>query len=917
VTTSPPTAHGAPGVPTAPDAPWAEPAVAVTAALHVDPAAGLAGPEAERRLAACGPNKLAEPPKRPAWKLFLDQFRNLLVVILLFAAALAGLVGEIKDFVVISVVLLINAVLGFVQEHRAAESLAALRRMLSPTATVRRDGDLVDVDATSVVPGDVVVLEAGGRVPADARVVTAVSAEVDESALTGESAPVAKRDEPVAADAGVGDRTGYVHMNTTLTRGRIEAVVTATGMGTEMGRLAQLLAGAESGPTPLQRQLHVLGQRLALVAGVAVAIFAAVGLAVEGDPLDEVLIDSVAILVAAIPEGLPAVVTLTLAIGVHRLAKRGAIVRRLPSVETLGSTSVICSDKTGTLTRNEMTAERIVAGGHDLRTGHLGDPAATAIDELRGGDVRPALLAAVLCSDAALGDDGTPVGDPTETALLELARRAGLDLRDTRRARPRMAEVPFDSALKLMATWHDTPEGPLLVAKGAPDVLVDRCATTSIGGEPAALDDAARAEVLDRVTELAEEGGRVLALARAERRPPDDADGDVDRLLGELDDLDLVGLVALVDPPRPQALDAVARCHGAGIDVKMITGDHAATAEAIARQVGIRGEVVTGADLDRTDDDELDRRVERIGVFARVSPEHKLRIVGALKRRGRITAMTGDGVNDAPALQAADIGVAMGITGTEVTKDAAALVLTDDDFSTIVRAVEGGRALYANIVKFVRFQVATNIGALSAILGATLLGLPTPFTAIQILWVNLIMDGPPALALGVDPPERGVMDRPPRDPTQGILTARRLVGLLVAGATMAVGTLVVLDQHLDDGDDARALTLAFTTFVLYQVFNSLNSRAEARSVFDRETFRNWKLWAALAVVVSLQVLITSWGPAQDVFDTVDLRAADWALAVAVASSVVVVEELRKLVMGRGGADTVSAVAERRVATPAT
>ncbi|HSL56602.1 MAG TPA: HAD-IC family P-type ATPase [Acidimicrobiales bacterium] len=891
--------------PTAPSSPWSEPVAAVADALGVDPQVGLDAADAEARLGRFGPNQLDETPGRPAWKLFLDQFRNLLVVILMFAAALAGLVGEIKDFVVITVVLTINAVLGFVQEHRAAQSLAALRGMLSPTARVRREGELREIDAAGVVPGDVVVLEAGDRVPADARVLKAVSAEVDESALTGESAPVAKRDEVVAGDAGVGDRTGHVHMNSTLTRGRIEAVVTATGMRTEMGRLAELLSGAEAGPTPLQRQLHGLGQRLAAVAGLAVAIFAAVGLLVDGDPLDEVLIDSVAILVAAIPEGLPAVVTLTLAIGVRRMAKRGAIVRRLPSVETLGSTAVICSDKTGTLTRNEMSAERIVAGGHDLRTQE------ESPDGLTGDAVRPALVAAVLCTDAALGDDGTPVGDPTETALLELARRGGVDLRATRRDSPRVAEVPFDSALKLMATWHDTPDGPLLVAKGAPDVLIDRCATSSLDGEATPIDAAARDRLLAVVHDLADEGGRVLALASARRAAPAEADAPVDQLLAAVTDLELVGFVALVDPPRPQAIDAVARCHQAGIDVKMITGDHAATAAAIARQVGIEGDVVTGADLDHLDDPELDARVEGIGVFARVSPEHKLRIVGALQRRGRITAMTGDGVNDAPALKAADIGVAMGITGTEVTKDAAALVLTDDDFSTIVRAVEGGRAIYANIVKFVRFQVATNIGALSAILGATLLGLPTPFTAIQILWVNLIMDGPPALALGVDPPERGVMDRPPRDPRQGILTGRRIVGLLIVGATMAVGTLVVLDQALGELAEERALTLAFTTFVMFQVFNALNSRAEARSVFDRETFRNWRLWGALGVVVGLQVLITRWGPAQDVFDTVDLGWGDWGLAIAVAASVVVVEELRKLVMGRGGDDTLGSLDDRR------
>ena len=827
---------------------------------------GLPATEAGRRLAADGPNRLPEPPRRSRLALFLDQFRNLLVVILLGAAVLAGLVGDWKDTIVIGVVLLINAVLGFVQEGKAERSLAALRAMLVESAKVRRDGRTEVIPAEELVVGDVVLVDTGDRIPADGRLLAAPALEVDESSLTGESSPVAKSTDPVAPHVPLGDRTDSVFMNTTVTRGRAELEVTATGARTEIGKLAGMLAAADPGETPLQLQLHALGKRLAAVAAIAVSAYVTIEL-LGGAPLADTLLSAVALAVAAIPEGLPAVVTVTLAVGVHQLAKRGAIVKRLASVETLGSTTVICSDKTGTLTLNRMTVQEV----------HTAD--------------RPRLLeAAVLCNDAVLRD-GDLVGDPTEGALVILAADEGVDVEACRRDRTRRDEVPFDSATKVMVTVHDRTDGApgrIAYVKGAPDVLLPR--TT------AWLDPDRRREVEAALDDMAARGLRVLAVAeRPEERPAEPGEPDVDLARPDLDDLELLGLVGLLDPPRPEARDAIALCHRAGIAVKMITGDHQATATAIAHQLGIRGGTLTGRDLDGLDDAQLAAVVDDTGVFARVAPAHKVRLVEALRAKGHVVAMTGDGVNDAPALKTADIGVAMGITGTEVSKEAADMVLTDDDFSTIVKAVESGRTIYRNIVTFVRFQLSTNVGAILTLMGASVTGLPVPFTAIQVLWVNLIMDGPPAMALGVDPPSGRAMDEAPRRPGARILNARRLRHVALAGSVMAVGTLGVLAHQRSVGSEEHALAMAFTTFVLFQVFNVFNARTEDGTVFSRSQFRNGKLWAALTVVVGLQVLAVHVDPVQEVFGTADLTARDWLQVVAVASTVVWVEELRKLV----------------------
>ncbi len=863
--------------------------------LDADPAHGLSAAQAQERLRQHGPNRLDEKPPRPAWRRFADQFRNLLIIVLIAAAALAGFVGHVGDAAAILVVILLNAMLGYYQEHRAEAALAALRQMLAPNARVRRDGRSTLVDATEVVPGDLLLIEAGDRIAADARVLASHAGEVAEASLTGEAQPVAKHPDAVAADAPLAERTGMVYMNTVVTRGRIEALVTATGMRTEMGRLAGMLAETAESATPLQLQLDALGKRLAAVAGVVVLLVFALGVA-RGDDLMTTAMTAIALAVAAIPEGLPAVVTVTLALGMHRMAKRHAIVKKLAAVETLGCTTVICSDKTGTLTLNRMTARRVLCRGRRLAVsgdGYLAEGAITAADGGTVPDLAPLLHAAALCADSRLRD-GQLIGDPTEGALLALALKGGIERDELAARHPRIAEIPFDSAHKFMATFHHDGAVVRMWVKGAPDVLLSRSTRFLAAHGEQPLDNEARTAFEGENAACADEAMRVLAVGGRSIPVADfDPAGD---LMHWAQELTLIGLVGIVDPPRPEARESIAVCRAAGIEVKMITGDHRTTAAAIARELGLEGEVHEGRDLDGLDKEALAALVERTAVFARVAPEHKMRIIEALRARGHVVAMTGDGVNDAPALRSADIGVAMGITGTEVTKEAATLVLTDDNFASIVGAVKEGRTIYDNIVKFVRFQLSTNIGAMITVLGAPLVGLPTPFTAIQILWVNIIMDGPPAMTLGVEPAKSGIMQQRPRPRDADVLTGRRMLRLGMYGLTMAAGTLLAyVWGHGRDGH-AYATTLAFTTFVLFQFFNIFNARAEHRSAFNRQFFDNGKLWLALAGVVLMQVIVVHWAPAQAVFATVGLRIEDWGVAAAIASSVLLLDEARKLVV---------------------
>ena len=851
--------------------------------LELDASFGLASATVERRLQEFGPNQLAQKKPRPLWRKFLDQFNSLLIIILIGAAVLAGAVGDLHDTIVIAIVVLVNAMLGFVQEYRADAALAALKQMLASIVRVRRDGLVGVAETGRLVPGDVLLLEAGDRIPADARVIAAYGAEVAEAALTGESQPVAKTSLPVAADTVLAERSCMLYMNTVVTRGRLEAVVTATGMATEMGRLAGMLAEAPDSATPLQIQLGHLGKRLAAIAGGVVALFFIIGL-LRGEDTITTAMTAIALAVAAIPEGLPAVVTVTLALGMRRMANSNAIVKRLAAVETLGCTTVICSDKTGTLTLNRMTACRVFFAGYRFTV----DDAATDLQALL-----PLAYPAVLCADARLRD-GRVIGDPTEGALLALAARTGTYPEDVSARHPRIAEIPFDSANKFMATFHHDDDRVQMWVKGAPDVLLARVVDWHGDTGVAALDAAVRQRFEAENTAMAEDALRVLAVAG--RSIPANAFDPAGDLLQWASGLTMIGLVGIIDPPRPEAKAAIAVCREAGIAVKMITGDHRTTATAIARELGLMGEVHEGRELDGLTQAEMAGLVARSAVFARVAPEHKMRIVEALQAQGHIVAMTGDGVNDAPALKTANIGVAMGITGTEVAKEAAALVLTDDNFASIVGAVKEGRTIYDNIVKFVRFQLSTNIGAMLTLLCAPLFGLATPFTAIQILWINIIMDGPPAMSLGVEPARPGIMQSAPRSPQDTILTSGRLWMLVMFGGLMAAGTLTAYAWGLNHGDHRYAVTLAFTTFVLFQFFNIFNARTEQGSAFNRQLFCNGKLWLALGSVVVLQVVAVYWAPAQAIFDTVDLRPSDWGWSVAIASSVLCVEEARKLLL---------------------
>ncbi len=871
------------------------------ARLGVDPGRGLSADAVEERAAEYGPNALEETARRARLLVFLDQFRSLLSYVLIAAAVLAAVVGDVKDPIVISAVLVINAVIGFVQVNRAERSMDALKRLLIARSRVRRDGHMVEIDARDLVPGDVVLLEAGDRVPADGRLIITASLAVDESVLTGESVPVDKISEPLGdEELPVAEHVNLAFMNTTITRGSAELLVVRTGMRTEIGRIAGMLASAVRAATPLQRQLDSLGRRIAALAGVAsVAVFA---LALrDGSGFSDAALTAVALAVASIPEGLPAVVAVTLAVGARRMARRNAIVKRLASVETLGATSVICSDKTGTLTFNQMTVRALWRGRLFQVEGHGYEPVGT-VTAAEGGDVpdlRPALVAAVLCNNSVLADDGGIVGDPTEAALVVLAAKVDIDAEIERGRCPRIAEIPFGSAYKFMATFHrhlDHPGRLLVCVKGAPEVLLDRCGrfADSVDGEQP-IDDAGHRELERDIEALAARGLRVLAIAS---RTVDDTDTMELALeherFGLVRDLRLEALVGILDPARPEAAEAIARCRGAGIQVKMITGDHAATARSIAAELGIPGRVITGRELDELSVDALGDEIDGLGVFARVGPEHKVRIVEALQQRQNIVAMTGDGVNDAAALKTADIGVAMGVAGTEVTKEAGEMVLADDNFATIVVAIEIGRTIYDNILKFVRFQLSTNIGAILTILGALLVGLPTPFTPIQMLWVNLIMDGPPAIALGLDPSAPGVLNRPPRRMSVPILTRSRLSSLALLGVVMATGTLFVFaGARRGDLGSEVAGTMAFTTFVLFQLFNALNARSEHASVFRRHTLTNGRLWSALAAVAVLQIAVVHLSVFGSVIDTVPLNATEWAVCGAVAATILIVDELRK------------------------
>src|SRR5215475_11150135 len=766
--------------------------------LGVQTEHGLSADEARTRLASHGPNRLAGAKKESGLQAFLRQYRDFMQIVLLVAAVINLIVtGDAATSVVLAGLTVFNAVVGLRQEAKAEESVKALAQMLETVARVRRDGQAVEIDAAELVPGDVVLMEAGNLVPADGRLCVAAALEIEEAALTGESLPVAKSVEPVPGeDVALGDRTCLAYMNTSVTRGRGEMIVTATGMGTEIGHIADLLSKTEADRTPLQKQLDGLSKIIAAIAGVALVLVVVLGL-IRGKSFDTLFITGVALAVSAIPTGLPAVVTALLSIGTREIARRNAIVKRLPAVETLGSTSMICSDKTGTLTLNQMTARELAIPGQNRFTvsgeGYRTDG---EIKHVGGShiDLDPYLLPMILCADAVLDGDKL-IGDPTEGALIVLAAKGGIDIEETRRSYPRVAEVPFDSDYKFMATFHEMvgARGDRVIrcyVKGAPDVLISRGSSyRDPDGTVIPVTEENRPLATEANDRLAKQGMRVMVVGQRDFDPASfDPSGDLIHLVRELT---LLAMVGIVDPPRAEARDAIAECKTAGIRVRMITGDHATTAAAIAKELGIEGRAITGATFAAMSDRELLDQLPQIGVIARVAPEDKLRLVRLLKRTGNIVAMTGDGVNDAPALKAADIGVAMGITGTEVSKEAAVMILTDDNFATIVRAVEYGRGLYDNLLKYLRFQMSTLVAYIAIFLGAGILGIAggTPLNPLQILWLNMVIDIPIAIALGFDKPTAGLMERPPRPVDAPVLSRSDWVRLCVQGAVMTVGSL--------------------------------------------------------------------------------------------------------------------------------
>jgi Ca2+-transporting ATPase len=867
----------------------------------VDPRDGLDGAEVERRRAEFGLNKLAEAEKEPGWRAFLRQYRDLMQLVLLGAAVVSMVaLQEFSTGIVIIGLTVLNAVLGLNQEGKAAESVAALQRMLVIRAHVRRGGALVDVPSEELVPGDIVVFEAGDKVPADGRLLVAPTLEIEEAALTGESTPVLKEIGAVrGGDVALGDRVDMAYMNSTVTRGRGEMVVTATGMGTEVGQISGMLSEVEQEKTPLTRQLDQLTVVITVMAGIALALIVVLGL-VRGESFDDLFLVGISLAIAAIPTGMPAVVTTMLSLGTQALAAKGAIIKRLRSVETLGSTSAICSDKTGTLTLNQMTARQLVVAGR--RYTIEGEGYSTAGKILRSaGDsdtpLEPFLLPMALANDAAVRD-GEIVGDPTEAALVVLAAKGGLDVDETRRRYPRVGEVPFDSDYKLMATFHemDADGRPVVrcFVKGAPDVLLARSCEARAADGSAVPIDGARELVTSENDRIAGEGLRVLAVAAKDIEPAAfDPGGD---LLEQIQDLTLLALVGIVDPPRKEARDAIARCKEAGIHVRMITGDHATTAAAIAAQLGIEGRALAGTEFAGLSDEELDREVERIGVVARVAPEDKVRLVDMLKRKGNVVAMTGDGVNDAPALKRADIGVAMGITGTEVTKEAGDMILTDDNFATIVSAVEGGRGIYDNLMKYVRVQLIMLGGFILTFVGAGIFDIAngTPLTPLQILWINFAIDVLLAIGLGFDAAARGLMQRRPRDAGAPVVDRRLAVRLAFASVVMAGFTLLAVAWGEDRYDLAVATTMGLTTLSLIHIAAAIEVRELTGTIFDRYTISNRRFVQLIGAALVLTFLVTELGPLQRIFDTVSLTSSQWAICLLGPIVFTAVAELGKL-----------------------
>ncbi len=862
---------------------------------------GLSVAEAARRLAIHGANELQASQRASPWLLLLEQFKNVLVIILLVATVLSAFMGHGVEAIAIAVIVLFAVLLGFIQEFRAGRAIEALRRMAAPVATVLRDGTERSVPARDLVPGDMIILRAGDKVPADARLCESINLQIEEAVLTGESLAVEKHTAALAAmELPVGDRRNMAYAGTAVTYGRGRALVVATGMHTEFGSIARMLQGVDSRKTPLQENLDKVGHLLARVAFAIVAALVAIGL-LRGQPFVEMLVFGIALAVAVVPEALPAVVTISLAIGVQRMVKRHALMRRLPAVETLGCTSVICSDKTGTLTKDEMTVRRVVAGDQTLDVSGAGYApqgqfTCGDVPVQPGNPVLHLLQAAILASDARVEYDPTEgrwrvKGDPTEGAMVVAAAKAGMDKAELDARYPRIDEIPFTSETKRMTTLHGFPDGVVAFAKGAPEVIVGACTQQSTASGEMPLDAASRDAILATARQMAGNALRVLAIATKTGATRATAEQG----------MTLLGLVGMIDPPRPEAKAAIQTCRQAGIRVVMITGDHPVTAQAVASELGLlrQGRVVTGPELDAMPEADFQRAVTEVEVYARVSPAHKLRVVTALQGHGAVVAMTGDGVNDAPALKQADIGIAMGITGTDVTKEAAAMTLTDDNFASIVAAVEEGRAIFDNIKKYLMYLLSSNIGEMGLMVAATLAGMPLPLTAVQILYVNLATDGLPALALAVDPADRGIMQRAPRNPHTGIFSRPVVTLMLVGGLWSAMANMALFQWARMSGRSlAEAMSMTFVALVLIQFFKAYNYRSDRQSAMSRPFANRWlNLAIAWELLLLLAVIYVPF--LQRAVGTFSLSPTDWLIVSITSLTIFPVLELAKWLVRRG------------------
>lgn len=856
---------------------------------------GLGSDEARARLDQYGPNELVEKEKKSPLMMFLEQFKDFMILILIAAALISGFIGEVSDTIAIIVIVVLNAVVGFIQEYRAEKAMAALKKMAAPSATVMRNGMPETISASQLVPGDVVLLEAGKIVPADMRMIEAALFKVEEAALTGESVPIEKTTKELHDEhLPIGDRKNMAYKGTFVTSGRGVGVITGTGMDTELGKIAAMLQEEEEVKTPLQKRLAVFGRKLALAVLAICAIVLVIGI-LRGEPPLLMLLTAISLAVAAIPEALPAVITISLALGAKKLITQHALIRKLPAVETLGSVTYICSDKTGTLTLNKMTVEEMWVNGDIVRSSEFGVRSELPLPRTPSSPLRTFFTALALSNDAQTGADGSVLGDPTEIALYDIAKKQGFEKKELEKDFPRVAEIPFDATRKCMTTFHARPEGGFAsFTKGAIDVLIDKSENILTSKELRVVDN----QEINRVNErMAADGLRVLCIAMRtwDTLPADISSGNVET------GLTIIGLTGMLDPPREEAGEAVALCKAAGIKPVMITGDHPITARVIAQRLGIVDDdskaLMTGQELEKLSLEEFEERVEHIRVYARVAPEQKLKIVKALQDKGQFVAMTGDGVNDAPALKRADIGVAMGITGTDVSKEAAHMILLDDNFSTIVKAVREGRKIYDNIRKFIKYLLTTNSGEIWTLFLAPLVGLPIPLLPIHLLWINLVTDGLPALALSAEPAEGDVMRRPPRHPKESIfshgLGAHAIwVGLLMAGIILFVQAWSIKTEH------AHWQTMVFTVLCLTQLGHVLAIRSEKESLFTTGIFSNKYLLGAIVLTFALQMATIYVPVLNPIFKTEPLTVNELTFTLALSSVVFFAVEVEKFIRRR-------------------